>query len=73
MQRELVAVHPHGCNDKVHLMLNQAGDEVNVARQPIEPGNEERTMIRFRLLECGARYALIVRLNVQCESGVCNE
>ena len=43
VKREVVAVAPQGGGDEVHLVLHKPGNEVDVARQAIEPRNDQRT------------------------------
>jgi hypothetical protein len=42
MQREVVAILPELCDDEVHPMLHESTDEVHVARQTVEPRDDQR-------------------------------
>ena len=52
VQHKRVGVRAELGNDKWHALGHQAGNEGNVARKPIELGNEHRA---FRLTRCGQR------------------
>jgi hypothetical protein len=41
VQSEFVTVSAERCDNEVHFVLHEAGDEVNVSREPIEPRNNE--------------------------------
>ena len=51
MQREFVAVAPERGNDEVHLVLHESGDEMHIARETIEPRDDQGAARCARLLE----------------------
>jgi len=51
VQREVIAILPEGRDDKVHPMLHKPRDEMDVARQPIEPRDDHRASNGPCLLE----------------------
>ena len=51
MQREVVAVSTERRNDEMHPVLHESGDEVHVARQAVEPRDDQRAAREPRLLQ----------------------
>jgi hypothetical protein len=51
MQHEVVAISPERCDDKVHPVFHQSADEVYVARQAVQPRDNQRAPGRLRLLQ----------------------
>ena len=52
MQPEVVAILPELCDDEVHPMLHESTDEVHVARQAVEPRDNQRTVSGLGDLQC---------------------
>jgi hypothetical protein len=49
VQRKVVAIRPESRDDEMHPMFHESGNEVHVARQAIEPRDDQRAPDRLCL------------------------